>query len=77
MIQKWLVKRPQFHLHFTLTSSSWLNLVERWFADLTEKQIRRCSRRGVNQLDDAIRRYIAIRNEDIKPFIWTKPLMKF
>jgi len=72
MIQRWLVKRPRFHLHFTPTSASWLNLVERWFAELTEKQIRRGSHRSVNQLEDAIRRYIAIRNEDPKPLIWTK-----
>lgn len=72
MIQRWLVKRPHFHLHFTPTSSSWLNLVERWFAELTEKQIRRSSHRSVNQLECAIQRYIAICNEDPKPFVWTK-----
>jgi len=72
MIQRWLVKRPHFHLHFTPTSASWLNLVERWFAELTEKQIRRGSHRSVNQLENDIRRYIAIRNEDPKPFVWTK-----
>ena len=72
MIQNWLVKRPHFHLHFTPTSSSWLNLVERWFAELTEKQIRRSSHRSVNQLEDAIRKYIALCNEDPKPFVWAK-----
>ena len=72
MIQRWLVKRPRFHLHFTPTSASWLNLVERWFAEITEKQIRRSSHRSVNQLECAIQRYIAICNEDPKPFIWTK-----
>jgi transposase len=72
VIQRWLIKRPRFHLHFTPTSASWLNLVERFFAELTEKQIRRGSHRSVNQLETAIRRYIAIRNDDPKPFIWTK-----
>jgi transposase len=72
MIQRWLVKRPHFHLHFTPTSSSWLNLVERWFAELSEKQIRRSSHRSVNQLETAIQRYIAICNEDPKPFVWVK-----
>lgn len=72
MIQRWLVKRPRFHLHFTPTSASWLNLVERWFAELTDKQIRRGSHRSVNQLENAIRRYIAICNEDPRPFIWAK-----
>jgi hypothetical protein len=72
MIQRWLLKRPRFHLHFTLTSSSWLNMVERWFAELTEKQIRRGSHRSVNQLENAIQRYIAICNEDPKPFMWVK-----
>jgi transposase len=72
MIQRWLVKRPNFYLHFTPTSSSWLNLVERWFAELTEKQIRRGSHRSVNQLENAIQKYIAICNEDPKPFVWVK-----
>ncbi len=72
MIQRWLVKRPNFHLHFTPTSASWLNLVERWFAELTQRQIRRGSHRSVIELEDAIRRYIAIRNENPKPFTWTK-----
>ena len=72
MIKNWLLKRPHFHLHFTPTSSSWLNLVERWFAELTEKQIRRGSHRSVDQLEDAIKKYIAIGNENPKPFIWAK-----
>jgi len=59
-------------LHFTPTSASWLNLVERWFGLLTEKQIRRGVHRGTRQLEDAIRRYLAIYNEDPKPFVWTK-----
>jgi len=72
MIQRWLVKRPHCHLHFTPTSASWLHLVERWFAKLTEKQIRRGSHRSLNQLENAICRYIAVCNEDPKPFVWAK-----
>lgn len=72
LIQRWLAKRPRFHLHFTPTSSSWLNLVERWFGLLTEKQIRRGSHRGTKQLEQAIRHYLTVYNEDPKPFMWTK-----
>ena len=72
LIQKWLAKRPRFHLHFTPTSASWLNLVERWFGLLTERQIRRGSHRGTRQLENAIRHYLTVYNEDPKPFVWTK-----
>ena len=72
LIRNWLLKRPRFHVHFTPTSSSWLNLVERWFALLTEKQIRRGTHRGTRQLEAAIRHYLDVYNEDPKPFIWTK-----
>jgi transposase len=72
MIHRWLVKRPRFHLHFTPTSASWMNLVERWFATLTEKRIRRGSYRSTRQLESSIRDYIRINNENPKPFIWTK-----
>jgi transposase len=72
LIQRWLAKRPRFHLHFTPTSSSWLNLVERWFAALTEKQIRRGAHRSTRALEDAIYGYIDSTNEEPKPFIWTK-----
>lgn len=71
-IRNWLVKRPRFHVHFTPTSASWINLVERWFATLTEKQIRRGSHRSVRQLETAIRSYLEITNQSPKPFIWTK-----
>jgi transposase len=71
-IRRWLVKRPRFHLHFTPTSSSWMNLVERWFALLTDKQLRRGTHRSTQQLEAAIRRYLEIHNEDPKPFVWTK-----
>jgi transposase len=72
LIHQWLVKRPRFHLHFTPTSSSWLNLVERWFAELTNKQIRRASHRSTRELEAAIMRYLGTCNQDPKPFIWTK-----
>jgi transposase len=72
LIQRWLAKRPRFHLHFTPTGSSWLNLVERWFAALTEKQLRRGVFRSTRELESAIERYIDHTNQDPKPFIWTK-----
>jgi transposase len=72
MIHRWLVKRPRFHLHFTPTGASWINLVERWFATLTEKQIRRGSYRSRKQLESAIRNYIRVNNENPRPFVWTK-----
>ena len=72
LIRRWLAKRPRFHVHFTPTSASWINLVERWFAALTEKQIRRGVHRSVRELESAIKQYLAITNESPKPFIWTK-----
>jgi transposase len=72
MIHRWLIKRPRFHLHFTPTGASWINLVERWFAALTEKRVRRGSYRSTKQLENTIRDYIRINNEDPKPFVWTK-----
>jgi transposase len=72
MIQRWLLKRPRFHLHFTPTGASWINLVERWFALLTEKQIRRGIFRSTRELETTIRNYIETHNEHPKPFIWTK-----
>ncbi|MGW2355202.1 IS630 family transposase, partial [Actinacidiphila glaucinigra] len=71
-IQKWLLAHPRFHMHFTPTSSSWLNQVERWFALLTDKQIRRGVHKNVQALEKDIRNWIAHWNEDPKPFIWTK-----
>jgi transposase len=71
-IQRWLLKHPRFHLHFTPTSSSWLNLVERWFALLTERQLRRGAFRSTRNLETTIRNYINAHNEEPKPFIWTK-----
>jgi transposase len=72
MIHRWLARHPRFHLHFTPTSASWLNLVERWFALLTEKQIRRGTHRSTAQLEKAIAEYLDIYNQDPKPFVWTK-----
>lgn len=71
-VRRWLAKRPRFHLHFTPTSSSWINMVERWFALLTEKQLRRGVHRSTLALEAAIENYIALTNEQPKPFVWTK-----
>jgi transposase len=71
-IRAWLMKRPRFHVHFTPTSASWINLVERWFATLTEKQIRRGTHRSVRQLETAIKAYLEITNQSPRPFVWTK-----
>jgi transposase len=71
-IRRWLAKRPRFHVHFTPTSASWINLVERWFANLTAKQLRRGTHRSTFALEAAIKNYIEVCNEDPKPFIWTK-----
>jgi transposase len=71
-IQRWLLKRPRFHVHFTPTSASWLNLVERWFAALTDKQLRRNSFQSTRQLETAIRSYLDQHNLNPKPFVWTK-----
>jgi transposase len=72
MIRNWFARRPRFHAHFTPTSSSWINMVERFFAALTDKQIRRGIHRSTQQLEKAIREYLAIHNEAPKPFCWTK-----
>jgi transposase len=71
-IQRWLAKRPRFILHFTPTSASWMNLVERFFATLTEKQIRRGTFRSTRQLEAAIKNYLRLYNEDPRPFVWHK-----
>src|SRR6202166_2152836 len=72
IIRSWLAKRPRFHVHFTPTYGSWLNLVERWFAELTNKRIRRGAFRSVRELESAIREFIEVHNEDPKPFVWTR-----
>lgn len=71
-VKAWFARHPRFHLHFTPTSSSWLNLVERWFALLSQRQIKRGSHRSTVQLEKAIRSFLAIHNEDPKPFVWHK-----
>ena len=71
-VENWLAKHKRFHLHFTPTSSSWLNLVERWFRDITTNRIRRGSFGSVGVLIEAIDEYIVHNNDSPKPFIWTK-----
>jgi len=71
-VKLWLEKHPRFTLHFTPTSSSWLNLVERWFREITEKRIRRESFESVPELIKAIEDYMSITNADPKPFVWHK-----
>ncbi len=71
-IQRWLAAHPRFALHFTPTSSSWLNLVERWFAELTSKKLRRGTHRSVRALNDDIRDWISTWNDAPRPFVWTK-----
>jgi len=71
-VQSWLKKRPRFHMHFTPTSSSWLNMIERWFAEITRKRIRRGVFKSVPELVEAIMEYIKVNNENPKPFVWTK-----
>jgi transposase len=70
-VQTWLAKHPRFQLHFTPTSSSWLNLVERWFRELTDKALRRGVFHSVPDLIAAIEDYLAAHNNDPKPFVWT------
>jgi transposase len=72
LIRNWFAKRPRFHVHFTPTYASWLSLVERWFALLTTKQLRRGVFRSVPQLKAAIQAFIDAHQEDPKPFVWTK-----
>ena len=72
LIRDWLAKRPRFHVHFTPTSASWLNLVERWFALLTERQLRRGVHRSTKELKAAIDDFIQHHNRDPKPFVWHK-----
>ena len=72
LIRNWFAKRPRFHVHFTPTYSSWLSLVERWFAESTSKQIRRGAYRSVPELKAAIQEFIDAHQADPKPFVWTK-----
>ena len=72
MIHRWLLRHPRFHVHFTPTSGSWMNLVERWFAELTTKWIKRSAHRSVRDLVASIRTWIANWNQDPKPYVWHK-----
>ncbi|RKS04554.1 transposase [Nocardiopsis sp. Huas11] len=71
-VRRWLVRHPRFHLHFIPTSSSWLNLVERWFAEITNRLIRRGTHRSVQALEKDIRAWAASWNENPRPYVWTK-----
>ncbi len=75
-VKRWLARHPRFHMHFTPTSSSWLNLVERWFRDLTDKQIRRGSFHNVPSLIKTIDAYINNNNQNPKVFVWTAPVQR-
>ena len=72
LIKRWLLAHPRFKLHFTPTSSSWLNLVERWFSELTTKKLKRSAHTSVPALNRDIRAWIATWNENPQPFVWTK-----
>ncbi|PTE12714.1 IS630 family transposase [Phaeovulum veldkampii] len=71
-VQAWLAKHPRFKLHFTPTSASWLNMVERFFAEITNRRIRRGSFDSVDDLEEAIYDYLLFHNAKAKPFVWTK-----
>ena len=71
-VHQWLLKHPRFYLHFTPTSSSWMNLVERWFAELTNRKLRRSAHRSVTELETGIRKWINEWNKNPRPFAWTK-----
>jgi len=70
-VKRWFDRHPEYHLHFTPTSGSWLNQVERFFAEITEKRIRRGAFRSVAALEVAIMEYLANHNENPRPFVWT------
>ena len=70
-VKAWLKRHPRFHVHFIPTSSSWLNVVERWFREITDKRIRRGTFQNVEQLIEAISEYIAYHNQSSKPYVWT------
>ena len=71
-VRRWFARHPRFHPHFTPTSSSWINQVERWFAEITRKQIRRGTHRSTRQLEQAIRDYLKVYNQNPRPFVWSK-----
>ena len=69
-VRNWLARHPRYHVHFTPTGASWLNLVERLFAELTERCVRRGSHTAVRDLEEAMLNYLDNRNEQPKPFVW-------
>jgi transposase len=71
-IKTWFLRHPRFHLHFTPTYSSWLNLVERWFAELTNRKLRRSAHRTVAELEADLTAWVDAWNDDPRPFVWTK-----
>jgi transposase len=71
-IKNWFARHPRFHVHFTPTSASWLNQVERWFATLTQRCVRRGTHRSTRELEQALHQYIELNNTDPKPFAWSK-----
>jgi transposase len=73
-VERWLRRNPRFHLHFTPTSSSWLNLVERWFRNLTQQRLRRGSFHHVKELIHAINDYIDNHNQNPRVFVWSAPV---
>ena len=72
LVRAWLARRPHYHVHFTPTSASWINQVERWFAELTRKQLRRGVHTSTGQLEQDIRSFIERHNQNPKPYRWTK-----
>jgi transposase len=73
-VQSWMKRHPRFHIHFTPTSSSWLNLVERWFREITDKRLRRGSFQSVPELIDAIYQYLDNHNQNPQAFVWSAPV---
>ena len=71
-IRRWLERHPRYHVPFTPTSASWINLVERWFATLTEKRLRRGTHPSTPELEAALRPYLTVQNQVAKLFVWTK-----
>jgi transposase len=71
-IEAWLMRRPHYHVHFTPTSASWINQVERWFAELTRKKLRRGVHTSISQFEADIRAFIKRHNENPRPYRWTK-----
>ena len=72
MIKRWLLGHPRFHMHFTSTGASWMNLVESWFSVFTRKRLKRSAHRSRSSLEQTIRRYLDSNNRDPQPFVWTK-----